>query len=166
MVGEMLGRHDLPWVAVERNVRAVQAARRTGAEVHFGDASRPELLERLGLRSALGVVLTTDDPEAAEEVAAAVRRMRPDVVLVARARDEVHARRLYGLGVSDAVPETTEASLQLAEATLVDLGVPMGFVIASIHEKRDEIRRTLGEARGPGRAPILRARTPLSRQPP
>jgi CPA2 family monovalent cation:H+ antiporter-2 len=38
------------------------------------------------------------------------------------------------------VPETIEASLQLAEAVLVDLGVPMGPVIASIHEKRAELR--------------------------
>ena len=29
-----------------------------------------------------------------------------------------------------------EASLQLSEAVLVDVGVPMGPVIASIHEKR------------------------------
>ena len=42
--------------------------------------------------------------------------------------------------MTDAVPETLEASLQLAEAALVDLGVAMGPVIASIHEKRDELR--------------------------
>ena len=47
------------------------------------------------------------------------------------------------MGVTDAVPETIEASLQLSEAVLVDLGIPMGFVIASIHEKRDEYRKLL-----------------------
>ena len=81
-----------------------------------------------------------------------VRRLRPDVVMVARARDARHARRLYELGATDAVPETIEASLQLSEAVLVDLGVPMGFVIASIHEKRDEIRKSLnvsGERQDP-----------------
>ena len=45
---------------------------------------------------------------------------------------------LYDLGVDDAVPENVEASLQLSEAVLVDIGVPMGLVIASIHERRDE----------------------------
>ncbi|HMF06980.1 MAG TPA: potassium transporter TrkA, partial [Methylocella sp.] len=50
---------------------------------------------------------------------------------------------LYRLGVSDAVPETIEASLQLSEAVLVDMGIPMGKVIASIHEKRDEFRKIL-----------------------
>jgi monovalent cation:H+ antiporter-2, CPA2 family len=38
------------------------------------------------------------------------------------------------------VPETIEASLQLSEAVLLDLGIPMGPVIATIHEKRDEIQ--------------------------
>jgi CPA2 family monovalent cation:H+ antiporter-2 len=48
--------------------------------------------------------------------------------------------------VTDAVPETIEASLQLSEATLVGLGLPTGLVIASIHEKRDEFRHELQEA--------------------
>ena len=92
-----------------------------------------------------------DSPHANETVVETTRRLRPDVTLVARARDAEHARKLYDLGVSDAVPETIEASLQLAEATLVDLGVPMGYVIASIHEKRDEYRRILAAAGAPER---------------
>ena len=58
--------------------------------------------------------------------------------------DAERAARLYALlGVTDAVPETIEASLQLSEAVLVDMGIPMGLVIASIHEKRDDYRRVL-----------------------
>ena len=84
-----------------------------------------------------------DDPDGAEAVAAAALEMRPGLTVVARARDARHAARLYALGVTDAVPETIEASLQLSEAVLVDIGVPMGLVIASIHERRDEFRKAL-----------------------
>jgi len=87
-----------------------------------------------------------DSPGANEAVVEMTRKLRPDVTLVARARDAEHAHKLYDLGVTDAVPETVEASLQLAEATLIDIGVPMGFVIASIHEKRDEFRKSLAAA--------------------
>ena len=52
-------------------------------------------------------------------------QIAPELTIVARARDADHARALYGLGVTDAVPETMEASLQLSEAVLVDIGVPM-----------------------------------------
>jgi CPA2 family monovalent cation:H+ antiporter-2 len=61
--------------------------------------------------------------------------------------------------VTDAVPETLESSLQLSEAVLVDLGIPMGFVIASIHEKRDEFRRIIMEQGGLDEAPKLKLRT-------
>ena len=59
-----------------------------------------------------------------------------------------HAAQLYKAGVTDAVPETLEASLQLSEAVLVDVGLAMGPVIASIHEKRAELRaQIMAEAR-------------------
>lgn len=93
-----------------------------------------------------------------------MRALRQDLVLIARARDARHAARLYQLGVTDAVPETVEASLQLAENTLVDLGVPMGTVLASIHERREGFRRMFQEAapetrQRPARA--LRSRAPV-----
>jgi CPA2 family monovalent cation:H+ antiporter-2 len=143
LVGDMLNRHDLPWIAVERDARLVEQGRREGGRIYYGDASRLELLERCGLATARAVVITMDAPEGAEAVVAAARGARPDVPIVVRARDARHAARLYELGATDAVPETIEASLQLSEAVLVDIGVPMGLVIASIHERRDEYRKVL-----------------------
>ena len=143
LVAEMLNRHALPWTAVERDARLVEQGRRDGSRIYYGDASRLELLERCGLATARAVVVTMDAPEAAEAVVAAVRGARPELAIVARARDARHAARLYELGATDVVPETIEASLQMSEAVLVDIGVPMGLVIASIHERRDEYRKIL-----------------------
>jgi CPA2 family monovalent cation:H+ antiporter-2 len=88
-------------------------------------------------------VVTLDDAAAADALVAAARRERPDLLIVARARDAAHAAHLYRTGASDAVPETIEASLQLSEAVLVDMGVAMGPVIASIHEKRAEMQAAI-----------------------
>ena len=82
-------------------------------------------------------------PPVVESVVTAARAEQPDLVIVARARDAKHAARLYDLDVTDAVPEAIEASLQLSEALLVNIGIPMGRAIASIHEKRDEFRKAL-----------------------
>ncbi len=158
LVADMLDRHDIPWLAVERDTRLVEAGRREGRPIHFGDASRPELLKRLGLPAARALVATMDAPEAAEAITAAARGLRPDLTIVVRARDARHARRLYDLGATDAVPETVEASLQRSEATLVDIGVPMGLVIASIHERRDEIRKELNRPESLGGRRRLRDR--------
>ena len=143
LVGEMLTRHNIPWVAAERDPRLVEAARHAGESIFFGDASRPEFLKRCGLETAPSLVVTMDAPEGAEAIVATARQMRPDLTIVARARDARHAQRLYELGATDAVPETVEASLQLSEAVLVEIGVPMGLIIASIHERRDEFRKSL-----------------------
>ncbi|WP_184715939.1 cation:proton antiporter [Caulobacter sp.] len=143
LVGDMLGRHELSWIGVERDARLVEQGRRDGHRIYYGDASRLELLDRCGLATVRAVVVTMDSPEQAEAVVAAARGARPDVPIVVRARDARHAARLYELGATDAVPETIEASLQLSEAVLVDVGVPMGLVIASIHERRDEYRKVL-----------------------
>lgn len=143
LVGDMLNRHDIPWVAAERDSRLVEDGRRAGQAIFFGDASRPEFLRRCGLDNTRALIVTMDSPEGAEAVVAIARELRPDLTIVARARDARHAKRLYDLGATDAVPETIEASLQLSEAALVEIGIPMGLVIASIHERRDEYRREL-----------------------
>src|SRR5205823_12355296 len=100
----------------------------------------PELLERLRERRPAAFILTMDNPVLVNRLAKRLRTSFSELPIVARARDTAHAAELYKAGVTDAVPETLEASLQLSEAALVDLGVAMGPVITSIHEKRDELR--------------------------
>jgi len=143
LIGEMLAVHTIPFIAVDADPVLIARERRAGKPVYFGDASREEFLRRCGVETARAVIVTMDMPAANEAVVEAARRLRPDITLIARARDAAHARKLYELGVTDAVPETIEASLQLSEAALVDLGVPMGLVIASVHQKRDEYRKLL-----------------------
>jgi CPA2 family monovalent cation:H+ antiporter-2 len=151
LIGDMLDMHKIPFVAVDADLRIVSRARTAGKPVYYGDATRPAYLRSCGIESARAVVVTMDSPRANELVVETTRRLRRDVTLVARARDADHARALYDLGVTDAVPETIEASLQLSEAVLVDIGVPMGLVIASIHEKRDAYRALLAAAGAPER---------------
>ena len=109
---------------------------------------RPELLEQLREREPSAFILTMDNPVLVRRLTRHLRKAFPDLPIVARARDTAHAAELYRAGATDAVPETLEASLQLAEAALVDLGVAMGPVIASIHEKRDRAAR--GDQGGSG----------------
>ena len=160
LVGEMLDRHGLPWSAIDQDAGVVERGRRAGHSLFFGDAQRPGFLERCGLDSARALVVTADadwdDLGAVEALVSLVRDRRPDLTIVARARDSRQALRLYDLGVSDAVPETVEASLQLSEAVLLGVGLPAGPVIASIHERRDAFRRELNRRdgfRSPGSGP-------------
>jgi CPA2 family monovalent cation:H+ antiporter-2 len=143
MVADMLDIHNEPWIAIDGDVDAVVAARAEGKPVHFGNAARPQLLEGLDLDRADAVVLTMDHPAQLIRLTRWLRERHPDLTIIARARDADHAAQLYTAGASDAVPDTLESSLQLSEAVLVDLGKAMGPVIASIHEKRDELRAAI-----------------------
>ncbi len=140
VVADMLDEHGRPYLAIDSDVDSVRKAQQDGYDVIFGDVSRPELADRLQLGHAAALVLTMDDPVQVARIARRVRGWVPDLPIIARARDPSHAARLYKAGVTDAVPETLEASLQLSEAVLVDVGVAIGPVIASIHEKRDQLR--------------------------
>ena len=140
MVADMLREHDKPYLAVDSDIDNVIASRQAGYTILFGDVARNELVEKLHLGHAAALVLTMDDPVLVARIARRVRGWYPDLAIIARARDTDNAAKLYEAGVTDAVPETLEASLQLSEAVLVDIGVAMGPVIASIHEKRSELR--------------------------
>jgi CPA2 family monovalent cation:H+ antiporter-2 len=145
LVAEMLTTHGREYVAVDSSVDTVAACRREGYPIVFGDVARHELVDRLNLGHAAALVLTMDDPVLTVRLTRKVRSWCPGLTIVARARDSAHAAELYRAGVTDAVPETLESSLQLSEAVLVDLGIAMGPVIASIHEKRAELRKEIME---------------------
>ena len=145
LVADMLTVHGIPYIAVDSDSDLVLRGRRRGDRATFGDAGRGPTLDRLGVDREPAVILTMDEPVLAQRLTAKLRKAYPDLPIIARARDLTHAAALYRAGASTAVPETLESSLQLSEAVLVDLGVAMGPVIASIHEKRDSFRERIRE---------------------
>jgi CPA2 family monovalent cation:H+ antiporter-2 len=145
-VASLLRQHDLRQIAIDNDPASVSRARRTGEEVFFGDAARPAFLQACGIGTARSVIITINAAAEIDQIITAIRGLRPDLPIISRARDAAHARHLYAQGVNETVPETIEASLQLSEAALVGLGVPMGRVIASIHQKRADFAEELRSA--------------------
>jgi CPA2 family monovalent cation:H+ antiporter-2 len=146
VVCSLLQHHGMRYIAVDYDASSVAQDRHDGHMVYYGDAADPAFLETCGIKEATGLIITVHTQAVIDKVVDYVRSIRPDILIVSRARDADHARHLYAIGATDAVPETIEASLQLSEAALVGLGVATGLAIASIHEKRDEFRHTLQQA--------------------
>ena len=144
LIASMLDEHKIPYLAVDADADLVAKARKDGLTGDFGNAANPEFLKRCGLAEAPALAVTMDNQLRVDEVVRAARNERQDLKIIARARDERHAQKLYNAGVTEAVPETVESSLQLGEALLVETGVPMGLAIASVHERRDGFRKLLG----------------------
>lgn len=143
LVADMMTAHQQPYVLLDSDPDLIDEVKRSGYRATFGDAARGDALSRLGVENAPAVVLTMDEPVLAQRLTTRLRKNCPDLLIVARARDSEHAAELYRAGATHAVPETLESSLQLSEAVLVDIGVAMGPVIASIHAKRDEYRERI-----------------------
>lgn len=165
LVSDMLTVHGKPYIAIESDADLVQQNKRDGYNVLFGNAARLETLRALRVEEASAIVLTMDAPVLAQRLVARLRKAYPDLLIVSRARDAGHAAALYQAGASHAVPETLESSLQLSEAVLVDIGVAMGPVIASIHEKRDEMRMQIQTEGALEHKPKLRTSTAAATAP-
>ncbi|GAB5481826.1 MAG: cation:proton antiporter [Parasphingorhabdus sp.] len=143
LIADMMQAHNQNYLAIESNIDVVADARRDGYPIIFGNVARNEMLDRLRLGHAKALVLTMDEPVLSVQVVKKVRAWVPNLPIIVRARDTEHAAELYQAGATNAVPEALEGSLQLSEAILVENGVAMGPVIASIHEKRDQIRHQI-----------------------
>ncbi|AYH45750.1 cation:proton antiporter [Azoarcus sp. DN11] len=136
LIGELLSEQGIPHLAVETDARLVKKLRARGAPVHFGDASRPELLRKLHLERAIAVVLTMDHTAAAVHAVKGIRANSPNVRVAARARDEAHAQALREAGASVVIPETLESGLQLAGSVFETLGVPGDVATRLLEQER------------------------------
>ena len=131
-LADILEAQDIEYVAVDADAALVadqrtaqSTAQSTGRRpIHFGDASRVDVLGAVGATRAAAIVVTMDDAAAVDRIVAAARGAWPGVQVFARARDGAHARRLHSAGAAYASPDTIEATLQLGGAVLDGIGVP------------------------------------------
>ncbi|MGH1464170.1 MAG: monovalent cation:proton antiporter-2 (CPA2) family protein [Cognatishimia sp.] len=110
-------------VILDHDMHAVAAMRRFGIKGFFGDPTRPELMKAAGLKDARVLVVAVDDPDSALKLVAHARRERPDLHIVARARDRGQVFRLYQAGANDIVREMFDSSLRAGRYVLENMGL-------------------------------------------
>ncbi|WHZ19922.1 MAG: Glutathione-regulated potassium-efflux system protein KefB [Rhodanobacteraceae bacterium] len=143
IVGRLLRARGIPFVALENSIEQVDLSRRfAGTDIFFGDPARAEILRAAGAGRAEVFVLATDDPAANVRTARLVRRMFPQLKIIARARNRQHAFRLMDLTSEpdDVVRETFHSSLKMARLTLTALGMDkeQADAVVELFRKHDE----------------------------
>lgn len=151
LLANLLQRERIPFLGIDASPRVAGRHRVSGIPLHFGDASRLDLLRRCGLEHAQVLVLTIDRPELAVRIVETARRAFPQLRIVARALDEAHARRLRDAGADAALPETLESALRLGSLVLSELGVPEDAIAAVVGDERE--RRLLDSSATRDRRP-------------
>jgi glutathione-regulated potassium-efflux system protein KefB len=126
IVGRMLHARGIPFVALEQSIEQVDLSRRlAGTNIFFGDPARAEILRAAQAGRAEVFVLATDDPTTSVRIARIVRRLFPNLRIIARARNRQHAFRLMDLTTDpdDVVRETFYSSLKMGALALEALGM-------------------------------------------
>ena len=116
-VAEALRKTEIPYVVVELNPHSVSALR-PSLPIEFGDATRPEILERLHLNDARALVVTVPDSETARLIIRQAKLLAPSVRVIARARYHAHASRLHQAGADQLVDEETLVGHRLGAEVL------------------------------------------------
>lgn len=110
-------------VVIDGNLSTVQMMRKFGFRGFFGDPTRPDLLAAAGLEDAKVLVVAIDDKDAAVRLVTYARKQRPDLHIIARARDRVNVYELYQAGANDIVREMFDSSLRAGRYALERLGL-------------------------------------------
>jgi len=121
-VNRLLRSSGVSNVVLDSDMAMIETLRRFGIKGFFGDPSRPELLEAAGLSTAEILVVAVDDRDNALKIVRHARRVRPDLHIIARARDRVHVYELYQAGANDIVRETFDSSVRAGRYVLENVG--------------------------------------------
>jgi CPA2 family monovalent cation:H+ antiporter-2 len=123
VVNRMLRSAGLGTTVLDHDLKTIQLMRRFGYKGFFGDPLRPELLHAAGLSEARVLVVALDDPEAAVKLVKLARAERPDLHIVARARNRVNTFELYAAGANDIVREVFDSALRAGRYVLENTGL-------------------------------------------
>jgi glutathione-regulated potassium-efflux system ancillary protein KefC/glutathione-regulated potassium-efflux system protein KefB len=122
IVARLLTVFSTSYTALEIDSSQVDVVRRYGNVVHYGDASRLDILRAAGAAHAKIFVLAIDDVGASMRTAEAVRRHFPHLKIIARARNRHHAHLLMDFGIEHIFRETMLSSLTMSKRVLTNLG--------------------------------------------
>ena len=122
IVGRMLFANGVRSTVLDHDAEAIEALRKFGWRVYYGDATRLDLMRTAGADKAKVIVLAIDDIEQSVECAKMIRENFPKAIVVARARNVQHFYELYDLGIRCIERETLDSALMSARSALEQLG--------------------------------------------
>ncbi|MDX5299852.1 MAG: cation:proton antiporter [Gammaproteobacteria bacterium] len=136
IVGHFLEQEKIPYIALDIDPGIVREASLAGKPVHYAHSTDPDVLDSLGLHQARLLIITHNDRTSALKTLSLIKRLRPTLPVVARARDESGADELRKAGALEVIPETLEAGITIASHALWSLDVPLRRINHYLREQR------------------------------
>ncbi|MEM8593145.1 MAG: NAD-binding protein, partial [Pseudomonadota bacterium] len=123
VVNRMIQAAGFKATVLDNDLDTIRLMRRFGYKTYYGDPTNPALLEAAGLGTADVLVVAINDPDKAITLVEYARRQRPDLTILARARDRISTYQLVRAGATRTVRETFDASLRAGRYVLEALDV-------------------------------------------
>ena len=135
-VARVLEPEGFEFVALDLDPVRVRHAREAGDPVYYGDGTNRDVLRAAGVERARVVVISYFKVSTALKIIEHVKKLRPDIPILVRTRDDSELEKLQEAGATEIIPETLESSLMLASHLLHVLHVPMTRILRKIQEVR------------------------------
>ncbi|HEU0178259.1 MAG TPA: cation:proton antiporter [Blastocatellia bacterium] len=135
---KVLHRVGIPYVVLELNAEVVRGARAQGAPIEYGDASRKEVLQHVGVRQAEILVVAISDPVSTRRAVALARELNSDLCIIVRTRYMAEVDELYQFGADQVIPEEFETSVEIFSRVLQEYGVSRNVIQREVEEIRSE----------------------------
>lgn len=135
-IAHMMQEMEIPYVAVEFAPQVVSQARKNGYNVVYGDVTRPDFLQSLGVDVDTVVIITLGDTKHAKKIVETLHAWHPGIDILSRAHNLRAREELLAMDVTEAVPETLEASLRLGEIALWRVGADFDKIAGVIRQAR------------------------------
>jgi len=142
-VANVLQQKNIPFVILEYNSRRVHEVRKSGFPIIFGDAAKTIILEAADLKRAKLLLITTPVAVISLGIVAHAQRINPGIRIIARAEGEEQMKALYTKGVTYVVQPEFEASLEIVNQTLLNLGIPAEQFKTFTEDARQELHKPL-----------------------
>ena len=134
IVGRMVNLQGIQATVLDHDADTIDAVRAFGFRVHYGDATRLDLLRTAGAASAKVIVVAVDGIDQSLKIVDMVQEHFPHLSIVARARNVTHLYQLRDRNVPAIERELFDASMRSARSVLEALGWPA-------HEARQSAMR-------------------------
>ena len=134
---------SIPYRVLEMDPDLVRSAKAGGEPISFGDGTRPEILQQLGIEKARVLVVAISDPAATARLVSQARRLRTDLYIIVRTRYVAEIDHLYRLGANQVIPEEFETSVEIFARVLQEYHIPRNVISLQVDLIRKEHYGTL-----------------------
>jgi CPA2 family monovalent cation:H+ antiporter-2 len=137
---------EIPYVILEMNIDTVKNMKKQGEPIYYGDATKRDVLSRLGIKTASVLVAVISDPVSSRNIVRTARTLNPDLFIIARTRYTSEVDDLIRLGADEVIPEEFETSVEIFSRVLGRYQTPKNVIFNFVDMIREDGYRALRQS--------------------